>query len=462
MANLLSAEYSHDEIMNTPPENVRKITTKYEPRDLQYWLHAKMKRFNVLNLHRRFGKTVFAINQLKDKALRCELRNPHYAYVAPTFGQAKRVAWEYFKEFFGDVPGVDFKEGDLKVVIPRPVTKDTITIWLISAENPSTIRGMYLDGIILDEYADMNPIIWSQVVRPALSDRLGWAIFIGTPQGQNHFYDIYKVAEKLMLDGEDWFACTITAEQSQLIPVKELEEARLTMTVDEYNQEFMCDFNAALTGAYWSDLVQQAERDGRICDVPYDPAYNVATAWDLGISDSMAIWFIQKVPGSMYYHVIDYLEYDGKGIDFYIQELQAKCYSYGTHLLPHDAKQREFSTGKSRMDTFQKKGLRPIEVVPKVGNKADAIHAGREIIPMCKFDKEKCKGGIHSLRNYQREYDSKNKMYKDKPRHDWTSHGADSFQTFARGVRPQHFLFGADRYADLPTKAITDYNEYDY
>ena len=151
-----------------------------------------------------------------------------------------------------------------------------------------------------------------------------------------------------------------------------------------------------------------------------------------------------------------------QGIDYYIQQLQAKAYSYGTHLLPHDAKQREFSTGKTRMDTFQKKGLRPIEVVPKVAAKADNIHAIREILPMCKFDKIKCKNGIHALRNYQRIYDSKAKMYKDLPKHDWTSHGTDAFATFARGIRPQHFLFATSHYQDLPTASVTDYNEYDY
>ncbi len=399
---------------------------------------------------------------MKDRLLRNKLKSPHGVYVAPTFGQAKRVAWDFFKDFFSDIPGVDFKEGDLKVEIPRPAYGDKISIWLISAENPNTIRGMYIDDAILDEYASMTPIIWSRVIRPALSDRLGSATFISTPEGQNAFYDIYMVAEKLMNEGEDWFSCTITAEQSGLIDPDELREARLTMTEDEYNQEFNCDFNAALTGAFWSDLIIKAEEDGRICDLPYNPAYNVATAWDLGISDSMAIWFCQKIPGSSYYHVIDYLEYDGKGIDYYIQELYKKNYAYGTHIMPHDANHREFSTGTSRMDTFQKKGLKPIEVVPKIAIKMDAIHAVREILPMCKFDKVKCKVGLHALRNRQREFDQKKKMYKDHPRHDWTSHGGDAFETFARGVRPQHFLLGTDRYQDLPTVAITDYNELDY
>lgn len=443
-----------------PDPRTLVVASNYTPRKWQYWVHGSSKRFNVLVVHRRGGKTIISIAEMRDRCLRNKLNNPHYAYIAPTYGQAKRVAWEYFKAFFKNIPGVDFKEGDLKVEIPRPEYDDVISVWLIGGDNPKTILGMYLDGVIMDEYSEMNPIIWSQVVRPALSDRKGWAFFIGTPHGEDHFYDIHSNAKKLMEMGKDWFTCLLTVEKTGEIDAEELEEARLTMTEDEFNQEFMCDFNAALTGAYFSDLMVRAKEEGRIGDLPYDPRYPVVTAWDLGISDSMAVWFIQKPIGSNYYHVIDYFEFNGKGIDYYIQELQKKGYYYAKYLMPHDAKQREFSTGKSRMDTFAKKGIRDYEIVPKVGNKADAIHAVREILPLCKFDEKKCSIGLSALKNYQREYDAKNKMYKDKPKHDWTSHGSDAFQTFARGVRPDNFI-GSDIYnKTLPSTAEIEYTEY--
>ena len=412
---------------------IQKISTGYTPRPFQEQLHAQLKRFNVLNLHRRFGKTILAINENIDRGLRCMLRNPQYVYVAPTYGQAKRVAWSYYKEFSKMLPGVEYKEGELKVVIPRPHLGDEIRIWLVGAENPDSIRGMYLDGAILDEYAAMSPIVWSQVIRPALSDRKGWAIFIGTPAGENHFYDLYIRAGSL----DDWFCRTITVEESKVIDEEELASARGTMTEDEFMQEYMCSFTAALTGAYFSKFMQDASEDGRITEVPYDPSYPVATFWDLGISDSMAIWFVQKLPNEIFYRVIDYIEDHGKGIDFYIKQLQIKPYTYARHHLPHDANHRELSTGTTRVNTFERKGLKPIEVVPKVKIKADAIHAVREKLPLCKFDAKKCYTGIQALKNYQREYDHKNKKYKDRPKHDWTSHGSDAFQTFARGVNEQ-------------------------
>jgi hypothetical protein len=264
-----------------------------------------------------------------------------------------------------------------------------------------------------------------------------------------------------MNDGKDWFAVTITAEQSGIIPESELEDAKQTMSKDDFSQEYLCDFNAALTGAYFSDIMNEKQEKGHFCDLPYDPAHAVITAWDLGISDSTAIWFVQKIPGEQYYHVIDYLEVNGKGIDYYIQELQKKNYTYSKYLFPHDAAQREFSTGKSRMDTFARKGIRNYEIIPKVGMKSDAINAVREILPLCKFDKNKCSTGIAALKNYQREYDSKNKMYKDKPVHSWSSHGSDAFQTFARGIRAEHFVFRDESFnKSLPSVAQMDYTEY--
>ena len=179
-----------------PDDRIKKVSTGYNPRPLQKIIHFSMKRFNVLVLHRRFGKTVLSINETIDRALRCSLKNPQYAYIAPTYGQAKRIAWEYLKEYTKDIPGAKPNEAELRVDIPRPSSKDKIRFMLLGSENPDTIRGIYLDGVVLDEFAVCDPTIWGQVVRPALADRSGWAIFLGTPKGQNHFFDLYNKAKK--------------------------------------------------------------------------------------------------------------------------------------------------------------------------------------------------------------------------------------------------------------------------
>jgi hypothetical protein len=294
-------------------ENMRDevVSTGYTPRKHQDDVHRALKRFNVLCCHRRFGKTVMVINEIYDKALHNGLKNPHYAYIAPTYGQAKRVAWEYFKEFGKNIPGFDYWDGDLRIQIERSwmPEPDTVTIWLLGAENPGSIRGIYLDGCVVDEYAECDPIVWTQVLRPALSDRKGWAIFIGTPKGQNHFYDIYEVAATGA--NKDWYAAIYKASDTNIIDADELEAAALTMSDEEYEQEFECSFTAALIGAYYGKQIAKAEEDGRIGRVACERSVPVDTFWDLGIGDTTAVWFLQQVGRE--YHLIDYLEQGGVG-----------------------------------------------------------------------------------------------------------------------------------------------------
>ena len=246
--------------------------------------------------HRRFGKTVLVLNEILDRALRCEHKNPQYAYIAPTYGQAKRVAWTMLKDFVLHIPGVVTNEAELRIDIPRG--GDFIRIMLLGAENPGSLRGIYLDGVVLDEYAECDPRVWGEVVRPALSDRLGWAIFIGTPKGSNHFYEIYKKAQGL----DSWFTAIYKASETGIILRSELEAAAQEMSEEEYNQEYEADFGAALMGAYYGKEMKQADSEKRITTVSYDPAVQVHTFWDLGIGDSTSIWCMQLVGKE--YHLI--------------------------------------------------------------------------------------------------------------------------------------------------------------
>jgi hypothetical protein len=392
-----------------------------------------------------------------DQGLRNTKINPRYAYLAPLYGQVKRVCWDYLKMYTQNIPGATANEADLRVDIPRPDRGDSIRFTLLGADNPDSLRGIYLDGAILDEYADMNPVVWSEVIRPALSDRLGWAIFIGTPKGMNAFYDLYQGSvhgfqqeDGSLLKSPDWFGALYKASETGLIAPSELESNRATMTQDKYDQEFECDFTAALIGAYYSREMKAAEKDGRITDVPYEPMLTVDTFWDLGMDDSTTIWFAQKHGPS--WRVIDYLEDSGQGLPYYAKLLKEKPYAYGNAYLPHDAKVREMGTGKSRFEVAYSLGLKP-RIVQKL-TLQEGIDASRRMIPKCYFDRTKCKRGIEALQKYEKKWDPKRQMFMDVPNHNQWSHGADAFRYFSVGAddRP------AMNTANIPRTTETHYN----
>ena len=415
--------------MTLEAATVQKIFTGYYPRPHQEHLHAQLKRFNVIVCHRRFGKTMFALNEMIDQGIRNTKRNPRYAYIAPTYGQAKRIAWDALKDYTKNFPGVDVNEQDLRVDIPRPERDDKIRLTLLGAENPGSIKGIYLDGVILDEFAESDPTVWSQAVRPALSDRLGWAIFVGTPRGENHFYDVLTHAQKAS-SVDTWFWAIYKASETNILPKSELDLAKSEMAEEEYAQEYECSFTAANVGSYYGKLIGEAEEAKRITKISYDPALQVGTYWDLGISDSMAIWFVQQMHRNEY-RVIDYLESSGRGLDFYARELKQKPYVYGEHVLPHDGAARSLETGRTRQETLRDLGIKTRII--KKQNIDDGIHAVRMILPKCHFDEVKCARGIAALKNYQKKWDSKNKIFSDGPLHNWASNGADAFRTFAMG-----------------------------
>jgi hypothetical protein len=428
---------------------VQVIKTGYDPREHQEELHPALKRFNVLVCHRRFGKTVFAINELIDRALRNRLKNPQYAYVAPFYGQAKRVAWDYFKEYTKHIPGVTTNESDLRIDIPRPHLGDRVRIMLLGAENPTAILGMYLDGVILDEFAEMNPMIWTRIIRPMLSDRNGWALFIGTPRGHNHFYEMHLHAKK---HADAWFTKIFKASETGIINESELLDAKATMAPEEYEQEFECSFSAALLGAYYGKEMEFAEKESRICSVPHEPTVPVDTMWDLGMDDTTSIWFIQQV--GRQFRMIDYFEDSGRGFDFYAKILKEKKYTYREHYLPHDTAVRELGTGVSREETLRSLGVKPVIIVPRQSVE-DGINASRLLIPKIWFDEEKCARGITALKNYERKWDPKNKVYLNKALHNWASHAADAFRTGAMALRDN---FKRNDVLSLPRQSMSAYD----
>jgi hypothetical protein len=370
------------------------------------------------------GKTVLAINQLIKATMLCERDRPRFAYIAPTYAQGKTIALDYIQHYSRPIPGVTFNQSELRADYPNGGQ-----IRIYGADSPDSLRGIYLDGCVLDEFGLMPPRIFSEVIRPALSDRQGWAFFIGTPAGKNQFYDIVQHAKVQ----PDWFFAEFKASQTGIIDPVELELARKDMTQDEYDQEYECSFEASVKGSIFAAELAAARAAGRVTSVPYDPVLPVDTDWDLGVGDSTSIWFTQSTRSGEV-RVIDYYESSGEGLPFYRAILQARGYTYGVHTAPHDIQVKELGSGRSRLETAQSLGIR-FGVAPNIPIE-DGIHAARMLLPRCWFDATRCAKGLEALQHYRRDYNSRLNEFKAVPVHDWASHGADAFRYLAVRQQP--------------------------
>ena len=400
----------------------RSVALIYAPRPAFIPFHNRSKRWSCLVAHRRAGKTVAATNDLIIGALECRKERPQFAYIAPFRDQAKRVAWDYLKHYSRPFHAGKPNESDL--IIPMP---NEGKLMVFGADNPDALRGIYLDGAFLDEFGDFRPSVWGNVIRPALSDRGGWAVFGGTPKGRNEFWQIRELARKTP---DQWYLQELRASESGILSHAEIEAVRGQLTAEQYAQEYECDFAAALVGAFYGKDLVQVEREGRVTSVQVDPAVPVHTAWDIGYRDDTAIWWYQVMRGEI--HIIDFHSSSGNSIDFYTDLIAEKGYRYGTHWLPHDARAKTLAAkGKGVIEQLgEGLGLNSMAIVPNL-DIHDGIQAARVMLRRCWFDDEKCAEGLEALRQYQREYDEDKKSFREKPRHDWTSHAADAFRMMA-------------------------------
>ena len=381
------------------------------------------------------GKTVLCINDLIYRALIEDKENGRYAYVAPYYAQAKSIAFDYLVQFSKPVVS-KVNQSELWVELVNGAR-----IRLFGADNPDALRGLYLDGVVLDEYADMKPSIFGAVLRPILADRKGWCTFIGTPKGHNSFWEIYNNATQ----DKDWYVKVLRASQTNLLEQSELDDAAKTMTQDQYLQEFECDFESAILGAYFGKEMRQLTDQGRITEVKHDSMFPVHTAWDLGYSDDTAIWFFQVVHGEI--RCLDYHSSNGQPVAFYAGIIQSReqerGYTYGTHWLPHDARAKTLSSNRSVIEQLSDKiPLKTLKIVPNLSLQ-DGIQASRLALTRTWFD-HKCSDGIECLRQYQREYEQDRKVFRDKPKHDWTSHGADAFRYLSLIWKDEAKIINAD------------------
>lgn len=404
----------------------RLIQIPYSPRDVFLPYHASDKRYGVTVAHRRCGKTVARINKLIQKSAVCGLDRPRFGYLAPTFVQAKDIAWVYLKHYCRPIiegAGGKVNESELSVTFGH----NGAVIRLYGAENAERMRGLYFDGLAVDEAQGIAPGVLTQIVLPALADRQGWLDLSGTPKGWGNLLgEVFKRAQT----DPKWFVQVLKASETGILPEAELEQLRNMMPENEYQQEMECSFEAAITGAYFAKELQQAE--ARITAVPHDPMLKTHTAWDLGIADSMTIWFYQVLGREV--RVIDYYEASGYGLDHYARVLQEKGYLYGKHFGPHDIRVRELGSGKSRWEVA--KGLGITFDVVKQMDVQDGINAARMTIPRMWFDKAKCATGIDALRQYREKFDEKRQVSMG-PLHDWTSHAADAFRYLCIGLQEE-------------------------
>jgi hypothetical protein len=400
-----------------------RVEVQYLPRKHFRGLHASEKRWKFVCAHRRAGKTVALANQL----IRAAMSNkrvhpkPRYAYVGPSFEQAKDLVWMYLKQYTEAIPGTRYLEGELTCVLP---TRATIKLYG-GAGAYERMRGMYFDGIVLDEFPLLNPSVFSTVVRPCLADYGGWAVVSGTSNGDDHFNQLRLKTE----EDPRWDHYIIPLSQTGEDALSHSEAGELTqdMSPEEYAREMECSFEAPVEGSYYADVLNQISAQHRVTSVSVDLSQPVITAWDLGIHDFTCIWLYQTAGREV--HFIDYIQNSGKPLDFYARELTLRAtsggYHYKAHCLPHDVEARELGTGQSRKIVLGGLLVEPIIVAP-ISSLEDGISAARGLLGASWFDARKCAKGLMMLRGYRR-----NKMGRPVHGPEPYSHGADAYRTAA-------------------------------
>lgn len=432
------------------PNEEGELRIDYEPRKDFLPFHLRSQRFACIVMHRRAGKTVACVNELITRAIYTKKQDARFAYIAPFRNQAKDLAWTYLKRY---TTGIAEKVSESELSVTLRHNKARIRIY--GADNPESFRGIYLDGVVIDEYGDMSPIIWGTILNPTLMDRKGWAVFIGTFKGRNHFWKTYeRSCGRLLEEGEDpeyfkknWFNYKLPASQSKIYTEEEFAAMRAELSEEEYQQEYECNPDAAVKGTYFAKQIAELEKAGQIYSdiAEWDENLPVGIYSDLGRSDSTALWFYQVRPGG--YALIDYEEFHGVHIDYYADLVEAKPYRYSEWNVPHDAKALTLATKRSTIEQLiahdeNGKFNRWDASTPllRLGPKLDVqdgIAAIRKILPNCYFGR-KTEPGVEALRAYRRRFDELKKAYADDPAHDWASHGSDGFRYFALGV--QNFI----------------------
>ena len=408
----------------------------WEPRDyqlplLKYMTQDKKGLRAVVAWHRRAGKDLTCVNIVAIKALQ---RVGTYWYVLPYGNQARRIVWNGMtgegKKFIDYFPKelVERKsEQEMRIHL-----KNGSVIQLMGSDDPDKMVGANPVGVVFSEYSISDPSAW-QLINPILAENGGWALFNGTPRGENHFY---KILLKAQSDGL-WYSSHLSVKDTKAISPDDLRKARDELNNEaRFQSEYMCSFKTPVEGSYYGSYISQAYKQKRMLDtISPEPLLPVHTAWDLGMDDATTIWFFQLYNNEI--RLVHYYENSGEGLPHYARELNRYAVMtdtmYGKHYAPHDIKVRELGTGKSRMEIARSMGLKftPVKKLPVI----DGIDAVRALLPRCWFSKSGCARGIEALKGYHKDWDSSKQVFRKTPVHDSNSHGADAFRTMAVGLR---------------------------
>lgn len=438
--------------------SVLEYPTDWDPRpdQMPLWMYLQNggKRAAVAG-HRRWGKDDILLRWAGYDALQTP---GTYWHMLPKYVQARKAIWDAVNPMSGKrrideafPPEIreDYRDTDMFIRF-----KGSGSTWqVVGSDSFDSLVGSPPRGVTYSEYALANPRSWA-ILRPILAQNGGWAAFISTPRGRNHFHGIMQTAR----EEPNWYGQVITVDQTNVFSKETLEAERRELHREYgqvegealYRQEYYCDFNAAILGSYYSSWIEAAEVEGRVVDFQYDPAFPVVTAWDLGWTDSTVIWCMQQVGPE--YRILNCISGSGAGLEWYVDQLKETGYRFGEHILPHDGNHKLLAAGgRSIRQTLQQLGVDPIRIVERERSLKDmeGINAVRRILPSCVFHKTNCERGLEALRTYRREYDEDRKCFSPEPYRDWTTHYADAMRMLAMGYRPVTLL---KRYA--PTTKI--------
>ncbi len=408
------------------PEVIVKLN-KFKPRPYQLpildaVINKHYKRVLAI-LPRRAGKDITAWNLIIREALR---KVGVYWYLLPTYSQARKVIWDSIdndgRSFLSYIPEeVIESKNDQQMKIRL---KNGSLIQLIGSENYDTLVGTNARGCVFSEYALQDPRAY-QFLRPVLTAIDGWAVFLSTPRGKNHLWELWNIAQ----NSPDWFAYKMTVADTGHISLHDIEREKASgeMSEDLIQQEYFCSFEMGVEGAYYSKYLDRMRLKNQIGTVPWEASFKVHTAWDIGVRDSTTIIFFQTIGQTV--RIIDCYENSKHGLEHYIKVVEQKPYTYGKHIAPHDMRVREFGSGMTRLEKAKQLGLN-FTVAPDISIE-DGIEAVRSLFSKLWVDEQNCRQLIKALENYRQEFDIKKRVYKSQPLHDWSSHFADAMRYLA-------------------------------
>ena len=432
----------------------------YYARDYQkpFWgaLHKEGKKRALCVWHRRAGKDITALNWT---VVASQARVGIYYHILPYQNQGRKIVWDG-----RDGEGRRFRDYWPKELVGRESSTDMVmelkngSLWqVVGTDNVDSLMGTNPVGCVFSEYSMQDPQAWDYI-RPILAENGGWAIFLYTPRGRNHAYDLHM----LVKENTEWFTQVLTVDDTGAVTQGAIEdEIAAGMSPERVQQEFYVSYNAPRFGAFYGQHIELTRGEGRITNVPFDPALTTHTFWDLGIDDYTSIWFVQFAGQEI--HVVDYYEMDGEGLEHYARVLDEKAGEYqllyGEHWAPHDIEARELGLGQTRAQTAKQLGIPFLTVKMSAfkrhgpGFVAEGIEAVRNLFHRCWFDEKRCALGIKRLENYRREWNKEMNRFREKPMHDANSNGADAFRTMAMamklgaGTKNRMRSSGLDRYS---------------